>query len=186
MNAWSVSGTLFATQLTDGRNMVWSARPRRELHMAVKSSSNRILSARIGRPLRVLVPLCLVLLLATACSIIESPAARSAQRHADNAATVMENVPVGTPAINIAGRVIGKGTDDSIEVLSASGTGRHGQVVLRISVTTTPTSEFDSVSKAVRCYRYVFNYFTKPEDIQCPHLQPMTVPPMSVTTTTVS
>jgi hypothetical protein len=186
VNAWSVSGTLFATQLTDGRGMIWSARRRRELHMAVQSSSKRILSARIGRPLRVLVPLCLVLLLATACSIIESPAARSAQRHADNAAIAMGDTPIDAPAIYMAGRVIGKGSDDTIEVLSASGTRKHGEVVLRIAVTTTPTSEFDSVSKAVRCYRYVFKYDATPEEIQCPHLQPMTVPPMSVTTTTVS
>jgi hypothetical protein len=134
---------------------------------------------------RVLISGVVLILAGTACtSQVESPVVQSAQRHADNAATVMENMPAGTPAIDLAGRVIGKGLDDTIEVLSASGTGRHGEVVLRIAVTM--NVGFGTVSTAVRCYHYALNYFTEPNEIRCPDLPPMAVPPMSVTTTTVS
>jgi hypothetical protein len=116
-----------------------------------------------------------------------NPADQSLHRHAANAATVMENQPSSESAVDLARHVIGTGTDDTITVLSASGTGRHGDVLLRIDVTVKQSGAFDSTYEAVGCFDYTLDYFTSPNEVSCPDEPPMRLPPpVPSTTTTVS
>lgn len=112
------------------------------------------------------------------------PAQQSLHRHAANAAVVMENEPAGTSGIDLARSVVGKGTDDSVTVLAASGTRHHGEVLLRIDVTVQPTSEFGSTSRAVGCFAYSFNYDASPSEVSCPDKHPLRLPPPEPSTST--
>jgi hypothetical protein len=99
----------------------------------------------------------------------------------------MGSTPIGTSGIDMARAVAGAGTDDTIQVLTATGTRRSGVVVLRINVTVKPTSEFDSGSKAVGCFRYQLDYYAQPDEVTCPNTSPLVLPPPGpATTTTVS
>jgi len=123
----------------------------------------------------------------TACgmtSLAETPAQRSLDQHARNAAVAMEKQGAYTTAADMARRVIGTGTDDVIAVLAASGTDMDGQVVLHIHVDDPAPSEFGSPSHADGCFRYTFRYTTAPVQISCPRTAPITLPPPAPTTTT--
>ena len=99
----------------------------------------------------------------------------------------MENEPAGTAAVDLARSVIGKGTDDTITVLAASGTRRHGEVLLRIDVTVQSTSEFGITDHAVGCFSYAFDYDASPNEVSCPDQRPLQLPPPEPpTSTTVS
>jgi hypothetical protein len=129
----------------------------------------------------------LVVVLATACSALQSDAATSMHTHAANAATVLEKQPQTARATDAVRLVIGDGMDDTITVLAASGTVGKGFIELRIDVSVKPTSEFDKGSRASGCFTYVLAYFTHPDQVDCPGHGPMVLPPPSpVTTTTVS
>ena len=89
---------------------------------------------------------------ATACGIVESSSQRSADKHALTAGEVMVRGIAPIPARDAAWYVVGRGTDDTIEALAASGTTYSGTVVLRITVV---SSESDS---STTCYRYTFTH----------------------------
>ena len=125
--------------------------------------------------------------LAGACSLVESGAERSMHAHAANAATVLENEPSSAYATDAVRRVLGTGTDDTITVLAARGTLRDGFIELRIHVLIRPDSEFGNASSATGCFDYTLDYFTHPDQVDCPDAGPMRLPPPHpVTTTTVS
>ncbi len=84
----------------------------------------------------------------------------------------------------MARAVVGTGTDDTIQVLTATGTRRSGVVVLRINVTVKPTSELDSGSKAAGCFQYQFDYDAQPDEVSCPNTGQLVLPPPGPTTTT--
>jgi hypothetical protein len=113
-----------------------------------------------------------------------NPAQRSLHQHAANASIVMENEPAGASGIDLARSVVGKGTDDTISVLAASGTRRHGEVLLRIEVTVQPTSEFGSTDRAVGCFSYSFDYDASPNEVSCPDEGPLQLPPPEPSTST--
>jgi RES domain-containing protein len=96
----------------------------------------------------------------------------------------MEKQGAYTTADDMARLVIGTGTDDTIEVLAASGRAMHGQVILRIHVDDPAPSEFGSASHADGCFRYTFRYTAVPQPIPCPHSAPITLPPAAPSTTT--
>jgi hypothetical protein len=102
--------------------------------------------------------LVVLLLVVSSCSVLESSAEKSLHQHAANAAIAMGNTPIGTSGVDMARAVAGTGTDDTIQVLTATGTRQSGAVVLRINVTVKPTSDLDSASKAVGSFRYRFDY----------------------------
>jgi len=107
--------------------------------------------------------------------------------HAANAATVLENQPSSAYATDAVRRVLGVGTDDSITVLAAHGTLRDGFIELRIHVVIRPDDELGSGSSATGCFEYNLDYFTHPNQVDCPDHGPMRLPaPHPVTTTTVS
>lgn len=112
------------------------------------------------------------------------PAQRSLHQHAANASVVMENEPAGTAAADLARRVIGTGTDDTISVLAAGGTRRHGEVLLRIDVTIQPTSELGPTDRASGCFSYSFNYDASPNQVSCPDERPLQLPPPEPSTST--
>lgn len=117
------------------------------------------------------------------------PAERSMHQHASNAATVMNNLPPDSSGYDLARSVVGKGGDDTIAVLAASGTRRHGDVLLRIDVTVEPTSEFGSTGYAVGCFEYAFDFnsgngLVSPNEVSCPSTRPLQLPPPGPTTTT--
>ena len=83
--------------------------------------------------------------------------------------------------------VTGIGVDDTITVLSASGPERDGDVLLRIDVTVEQSGGSASTYRAVGCFDYELKYFTSPNEVSCPDLPPLRLPPPgSSTTTTVS
>jgi hypothetical protein len=128
-----------------------------------------------------------VALLTGACALVETGAERSMHAHAANAATVLENQPSSAYATDAVRRVLGAGSDDTITVLAARGTLRNGFIELRIHVVVRPDSEFDSGSSATGCFDYSLDYFTHPDQVDCPDQRPMRLPPPHpVTTTTVS
>ena len=128
-----------------------------------------------------------VALLAGGCSLVETGAERSMHTHAANAATVLENDPSSAYATDAVRRVLGVGTDDTITVLAARGTLRNGFIELRIHVVDPPVGEFGTGSRATGCFDYNLDYFTRPDQVDCPDNGPMHLPPPHpVTTTTVS
>lgn len=96
----------------------------------------------------------------------------------------MENQPSGASAIDLARSVIGTGSDDTITVLAASGTGRDGDVLLRIDVTVEQTGGLGVTYRAVGCFDYALKYFTSPNQVSCPDQPPLRLPPLGPTTTT--
>ena len=123
----------------------------------------------------------------SACSIVETGAERSMHTHAANVATVLENQPSSAYATDAVRGVLGVGSDDTITVLAARGTLRHGFIELRIHVVVPPDDEFGSASSATGCFDYDLDYFTHPDQVDCPDRGPMRLPPPHpVTTTTVS
>lgn len=142
------------------------------------------LSSRV-RPLIWMVAILVVLMpVVSSCSVLQSSAEKSLHRHAADAATAMGNTPIGTSGVDMARVVVGTGTDDTIQVLTATGTRRSGVVVLRINVTVKPTSQLDSGSTAVGCFRYQFDYDAQPDEVSCPNTEPLVLPPPGPTTTT--
>jgi hypothetical protein len=113
-----------------------------------------------------------------------NPADRSLHQHAANAATVMENQPAEATGVDLARSVIGTGADDTVAVLSASGTRRSGDVLLRIAVTVTQTGGLGSTYRAVGCFNYALDYFTSPDEVSCPDKPPLRLPPPAPSTTT--
>ena len=126
----------------------------------------------------------LVIWIATVLVHKLNPADQSLHQHAANAATVMGNQPAGASGIDLARSVVGTGTDDIITVLNASGTRRHGDVLLRIAVTVEPTSEFDWTDRAVGCFDYAFDYTASPDEVSCPDEPPLKLPSSGPSTTT--
>jgi hypothetical protein len=112
-----------------------------------------------------------------------NPAYQSLHQHAANAATVMENQPIGATGFDLARSVTGTGVDDTITVLSASGTKRNGDVLLRIDVTVN-TGGLLSTYRAVGCFDYTFDYTTFPNEVSCPDKPPLKLPPAGPSTTT--
>jgi hypothetical protein len=100
---------------------------------------------------------------------------------------VLENQPSPAYASDAVRRVLGVGADDTITVLAARGTLRDGFIDLRIHVVIPPDNEFGSGSSATGCFDYNLDYFTHPDQVDCPHEGPMRLPPpYPVTTTTFS
>ena len=68
-------------------------------------------------------------------SLGTNPAAREADRHAETAGIAMLKHNVDEPAASAAARVVGGHLPgDTIEALVLSGTTRHGEILLRITV----------------------------------------------------
>jgi pectate lyase len=105
-------------------------------------------------------------------------------QHATNAATVMDNQPAGATGDDLARSVTGTGSDDIITVLSASGTRRNGEVLLRIEVTVKQSGGLASTDQAVGCFDYAFDYSTSPNEVSCPNEPPLRLPPPPPSTTT--
>ncbi len=80
-----------------------------------------------------------------------------------------------------AARVVGSGSDDTIEAMGASGTNRAGSLVLRIRVTATTPGFAGSTDTVIRtrCYRYTFGAMdqTSVSQADCPATRPLTVLP---------
>ena len=171
------------------RDQIWeilqrimTARPQASFAAAGRNERSR----QFG-PLIWLAVLVVLIPIVSSCSVLQSSAEKSLHQHAANAAIAMGNTPIGTSGVDMARAVAGNGTDDTIQVLTASGTRRSGVVVLRINVTVKPTSDLDSGSKAVGCFRYQFDYDAEPDEVSCPNRRPLVLPPAGpATTTTVS
>lgn len=125
----------------------------------------------------------LVIWIATVLVQKLNPADQSLHQHAANAATVMENQPIGATGFDLARSVTGTGVDDTITVLSASGTKRDGEVLLRIDVTVN-TGGLVGTYQAVGCFDYTFDYTTFPNEVSCPDEPPLKLPPSGPSTTT--
>ena len=105
--------------------------------------------------------------LVAGCAAESSVQARSADQHATTAGVVMTRTRDLEPTSWIVQSIIGTGSDDKIEALTADGTIYDGTVVLRITVTGDGLGNPD----VVRCYRYTFrNRISddKPRHISCP------------------
>ena len=90
---------------------------------------------------------------AAAWSNATNPAVREADRHARNAGNAMLKHNLDEPASAAAAVVVGGSLPgDTIEALTADGTTRQGQVVLRITVLIVPGG-YEKVHRATRCYR---------------------------------
>jgi len=155
------------------------------------ASERREAVRREERRTKMIVGLCIlvgvvviVIWIATALIQKLNPADQSLHQHAANAATVMENQPAGATGDDLARSVTGTGSDDIITVLSASGTKRNGDVLLRIEVTITQSGGLESTYQAVGCFDYTFDYFTFPNEVSCPNEPPLRLPPPPPSTTT--
>jgi hypothetical protein len=118
-----------------------------------------------------------VVLGASACGAMpESPAARSADQHAQRESGVLSEVrDHAVPASWAATWVTGNG-DDTIAALLAQGDTFRGTLVLRISVTT-QTGDLDA-QHATQCYRYTLDRYTDAAKrlSTCPDLPALDLP----------